>query len=186
MADERQDLTANQLAELFQVNREGLAGAVRGVLGRRADIAEVLQDAYLKALRSLKGGTSPRDPLAWVFVVTLNLSKDLRRKQVRRGGSLPLEEVSSMELSATTPAPTRGAESAEAVAAARSAIARLRDPEKEVFLMRVSGGLTFEAIGSALGIPTGTAKTRMRAALVRLRGQLAAFDMAPERGRETA
>lgn len=186
MAEERQDLTPDRLAALFQDNREGLAGAVRGVLGRRADVLEVLQDAYLKALRSLNGGTSPRDPLAWAFVVTLNLAKDLRRKQIRRGDSLPLEEVSTMELSATTPTPSRGVESAEAVHAARSAIARLRDPEKEVFLMRVSGGLTFDAIGAALGIPTGTAKTRMRAALLRLRGQLAAFDVASERGRETA
>lgn len=183
---ERQDLSANQLAELFQTNREGLAGAVRGVLGGRADVAEVIQDAYLKALRSLRGGTRPNDPLAWIFVVTLNLSRDLRRKQVRRGESLPLEEVSPMQLSATTPAPGTGLESAEAVAAARSAIEHLRDPEKEVFLMRVSAGLTFQAIGEALGIPTGTAKTRMRAALLRLRGRLATLDLAFERGRETA
>jgi len=186
MAEERQELTPDGLAALFQDNREGLAGAVRGVLGGRADVLEVLQDAYLKALRALNRGTAPSEPLAWVFVVTINLAKDLRRKRTRRGESLPLEEVSTLELSVKGPAPAHKLESAEAVSAARSAIGLLRDAEKEVFLMRVSGGLTFDAIGATLGIPTGTAKTRMRTALGRLRGQLAEFNIAASRGKETA
>ena len=49
----------------------------------------------------------------------------------------------------------------------------LEDDVKEVFLLRVSGELTFEAIAEALGIPVGTAKTRMRTALRRLRSHLA-------------
>ena len=76
MAEERQELTPDGLAALFQDNREGLAGAVRGVLGGRADVLEVLQDAYLKALRALNRGTAPSEPLAWVFVVTINLAKE--------------------------------------------------------------------------------------------------------------
>ncbi|MAG59133.1 MAG: RNA polymerase subunit sigma [Planctomycetes bacterium] len=182
---ERQPPTNDELAQLFQDHREGLAGAVRGVLGGRADVQEVIQDAYLKALRSLRAGTEPREPVAWVFVVVLNLAKDLRRKQVRRQPSLPLEDVSAMELSTTTP-PGRGLEHQEALDAARTAIEELRDAEKEVFLLRVSGGLTFGAIGDALGIPTGTAKTRMRSALLRLRGHLASYTPAYQSRRETA
>jgi RNA polymerase sigma-70 factor (ECF subfamily) len=72
----------------------------------------------------------------------------------------------------------------EALTAARSAIHALSEPEKEVFLLRTSGGLTFEAAAEALGIPVGTAKTRMRAALGRLRAALAAHAPATQDGRQ--
>jgi len=52
------------LAELFQAHRQGLAGAVRGVLGRDAEVAEVLQDAFLKCWHGLQRGDLPRDPVA--------------------------------------------------------------------------------------------------------------------------
>ena len=66
-------------------------------------------------------------------------------------------------------------EGREALGAAREAILRLEEDVKQVFLLRVSGELSFEAIAEALGIPVGTAKTRMRTALRRLQKHLAAF-----------
>ena len=89
-----------------------------------------------------------------------------------------------MELTAKEQAPRTKAAASEAVEAARAAIGRLAEPEKAVFLMRVSGGLTFEAAAAALDIPIGTAKTRMRTALARLRRELGAF--ADARGQQAA
>jgi len=54
----------------------------------------------------------------------------------------------------------------------RGAIAELRDEEKEVFLLRQNGELTYEEIADLLNIPSGTVKTRMRLALERLRRAL--------------
>ena len=162
------------LAGLFRQQAEGLGGAVRGVLGGRCDVQEVLQEAFLRAWRALDGGVPPRDPVAWVYVVTLNLAKDLRRRERRRGPKVSIEEVELMDEQATARAPERRLERKEAVAAARAAIHRLGDKQKEVFLLRQSGGLSYEAIASNLGIPVGTAKTRMRAALISLRTNLAA------------
>jgi DNA-directed RNA polymerase specialized sigma24 family protein len=48
----------------------------------------------------------------------------------------------------------------------------LSDVEQQVFLLRVSGELSFEAVANALAIPLGTAKTRMRSALQKLRQKL--------------
>jgi RNA polymerase sigma-70 factor (ECF subfamily) len=79
-----------------------------------------------------------------------------------------------MELPATEAGPHAASERHEAVAAASAAIERLAEPEKEIFLLRTSGGLSFEAAAQALGVPVGTAKTRMRSALLHLRGALAA------------
>lgn len=173
--DPSPELTEARLAELFSAHAAGLRGAVRGVLGGGADLSGTVQDAFVRALDALRAGTAPRDAVAWIFVITINLAKDRRRRRARRAEPLPIDEVPEMELTSDDTAPPRALESDEALRAARDAIQRLGDAEKEVFLMRVSGGLTFEATARALAIPVGTAKTRMRSALQRLRRELVAF-----------
>lgn len=169
------------LAELFQAHRQGLAGSVRSVLGAASDVTEVLQDAFLKCWRSWQTGARPDDPVAWIFVVTWNVAKDARRKRARRPIHEPFDEDSSVTPH-TLPSASRALEQAEAVAQAHAAVAALSDPEQQVFLMRVGGDLSFEAVASALAIPVGTAKTRMRSALMKLRQRLGAVT----RGKESA
>lgn len=165
-----------ELTQLFHEHASGLTGAVRGVLGARADVAEILQEVFLKAWRAMERGTEPQDPLAWIFALTLNHARDVRRKRQRRGPAIDLEEVDSMKLASNGPQPDAALAQAETLGAARTAIGRLSDDQREVFLMRSSAELTFDAIASALGIPVGTAKTRMRAALGSLRLALASHD----------
>ena len=159
------------LAELFQSHRQGLAGAVRGVLGSGADVAEVLQDAFLRCWRAVQRGERPHDPVAWVFVVTWNVAVDARRARQRRPPFRSLDEDGAMEIG-TQEAPGGKLEQDEQLAMAQAAVGRLPDHEKQVFLLRVAAGLTFEAVAGALAIPVGTAKTRMRAALQSLRKSL--------------
>lgn len=169
----------HRLADLFRHHADGLAGAVRGVLGQRADVQEILQEAFLRAFRSLQDGFAPRHPVAWMFVITMNLAKDQRRKEQRNNHAgktvRGLEDINPMELQSKEPGPTAGLEQAEAVAAAQRAIHELRPQEREVFLLRTSAGLSFQEAADALSIPIGTAKTRMRSALARLRQRLVKF-----------
>jgi RNA polymerase sigma-70 factor (ECF subfamily) len=162
-----------ELPLLFQAHRNGLVGAVRSVLGGSADATEVLQDAFLKCWRSWRQGTRPHDPVAWIFVVVWNVAVDARRRRQRRPVHEPLHEESDVAPRTLT-SPSRDLEQREAVARAQAAVAGLSDPEQQVFLMRVGGELTFDAIAAALAIPVGTAKTRMRSALQKLRQKLGA------------
>jgi len=161
------------LQQLFQTHRHGLAGAVRSVLGAAVDAAELLQDAFLKCWRQWQQGTRPADPVAWIFVITWNTAIDARRRQQRRPRHETLDEETTVTTT-TQLSPSHVLEQREAVASAQAAIARLADPEQQVFLMRTAGELTFEAIAAALAIPVGTAKTRMRSALSKLRTTLGA------------
>jgi RNA polymerase sigma-70 factor (ECF subfamily) len=178
---------ADQLARLFHQHADGLTGAIRAVLGPRAELADVLQEAFARVLAGARRGAAPADPVAWIFVVTMNLAKDLRRRRARRRDPETIEDEAMDGITSdgrtragalADGSPHERLERSEALAAARSAIARLPDGEKEIFLMRTSAGLTFESAARALGIPVGTAKTRMRAALAHLRWALARF--APE------
>jgi RNA polymerase sigma-70 factor, ECF subfamily len=170
------------LEALFQEHARGLSGAIRSILGRNADVGEVLQQAFLQALKWERRGRRAGDAVAWIFVLTMNVARDQLRRERRRARALPVQEVDPRELVAMkgeeSAGPRPRLEHAEWLAAARRGIERLRDPEKEVFLLRVSAGRSFGAIAAMLAIPEGTAKTRMRSALQFLRRQLRAF--APE------
>jgi RNA polymerase sigma factor (sigma-70 family) len=168
------------LLALFQDHRAGLAGAVRSVLGNAADHAEVLQEAFTRALVAARAGRIRADPVGFVFVVAMNCARDVRRRADRR--SRDRSDEDPMELPSPDAPPDARMQRDELVARARLAIARLDDPEKEVFVLRVSGGLSFEAVADSLSIPLGTAKTRMRAALSRLRRELGAAPFGPDLG----
>lgn len=159
------------LTQLFQTHRRGLAGSVRSVLGTSADVTELLQEAFLKCWRHWQSGHRPNDPVAWIFVVVWNVAIDARRSRQRRPIHETLDEDSTLATT-THPSPPRALEQREAVARAQAAVAGLSEPEQQVFLLRVSGELTFEAAAEALSIPVGTAKTRMRSALHKLRQTL--------------
>jgi RNA polymerase sigma-70 factor, ECF subfamily len=159
------------LTELFQTHRQGLAGAVRSVLGPSADVHELLQDAFLKCWQSWQHGTRPTDPVAWIFVVTWNAAVDARRRRQRQPHHESLHE-DTMLAPTTHPSPSHALEQLEALARAHAAVAGLDASEQQVFLMRVAGELTYEGVAAALSIPVGTAKTRMRTALQKLRQAL--------------
>jgi RNA polymerase sigma-70 factor (ECF subfamily) len=69
--------------------------------------------------------------------------------------------------------PSEMMEEQEVLQRLRQAIMNLRPDEKEVFLLRQNGDLTYDQIAEIRGSPVGTIKTQMRSALQKLRKQLA-------------
>jgi RNA polymerase sigma-70 factor (ECF subfamily) len=68
--------------------------------------------------------------------------------------------------------PDAGAMHRERLAMLRGAIGRLRPEQREIFLLRQDGQMTYEQIAEAVSSPVGTVKTRMRLALAKLRESL--------------
>lgn len=83
-----------------------------------------------------------------------------------------MDEPTAEGLKSSADDPATDSVRREEVAQLRQALLGLRPEEKEVFLLRENGDLTYEQMAEALGIPVGTVKTRMRTALARLRGVL--------------
>src|SRR3954452_15053715 len=128
----------------FNDCRAELVSTLYYVLGNRDDAQDVAQDAFMKCWRTRSGLPDIRNLRAWIFRVGLNAAKDLQRNAWRRrarsmADGLPVEEPA-------TASPADMLEEREEQTRLRQALHELRPEEKEVFLLRQNGELTYEEI----------------------------------------
>ncbi len=150
----------------FQSAVFGLAVSIT----RDAAVAEdVAQEVFLRAWRAA-GGYDPRrgSVLTWLLTITRNAAIDAVR--ARRG--TPTESDVLDQLVNDTLQGPDPAESALRRLESERAVERLRElapAQARAVVLAVIGGCTAAEVGRHEGIPLGTAKTRIRTGLRRLR-----------------
>ncbi len=151
----------------FHELRDELISTLVYVLGNRDDALDAVQDAFLKCWRARDTVAEVQNLRAWIFRVGLNTAKD----QQRSAWSRKVKPLGAEETMLVSREPKSGAdlEDEESLRLLRTAIAQLRTDEKEVFLLRQNGNLTYEQIAEIRQAPVGTVKTQMRSALSKLR-----------------
>jgi RNA polymerase sigma-70 factor (ECF subfamily) len=154
------------LTEAFARFGDELVRALCSLLGDPDDARDVAQEAFLKCWRSRDRLAGVRDLKAWIFRVGLNAARDLRRNAWHKRRR-PLANAEF--LCDRGGAPAQAVLLQETLQRLGAALAELRPEEREVFVMRQQGSLSYEQIALRQGAPLGTVKTRMRAALARLR-----------------
>src|SRR5262245_48013487 len=158
---------SDHLVRAFNDFRDELISTLWFVLGNHEDARDAAQEAFLKCWRAQANLKEIRNLRAWIYRIALNVARDQQRSAwYRRSKPFPAEETL---LTGGDCAPEKVAERQEAVDRVRKAIRHLRQDEKEVFLMRQNGDLTFEQIAEIRRTPIGTVKTQMRSALHKLR-----------------
>ncbi len=163
--------TGELLLRTFTDLRDELVSTLCFILGNAEDAQDVAQEAFLRCWRTREGLPEVHNLRAWIFRVGLNAAKDLQRSAWRRRVK-PLLGADAMPTSDTA-SPTGGLEEQESLQQLRQALLHLRPEEKEVFLLRQNGELTYEQIAELHNRPVGTVKTQMRSALQKLRKILA-------------
>src|SRR5437868_972445 len=155
------------LVAMFNQVRDELVSTLLYLLGNADDAQDAAQEAFLKCWRARATVPDVQNLRAWIFRVGLNAAKDFQRSAWNRK-SRPLPEDDLM-LPTRDEAPGQSVEDQEALDRLRQAIGQLRQDEKEVFLLRQNGDLTYEQIAEIRNAPVGTVKTQMRTALIKLR-----------------
>lgn len=154
------------LETLFRDARGELLGTLFYLIGNMEDAKDALQETFLKCWRKQEQVDSIENLKAWVFRIALNTGRDIRKTAwKRRRQSLAEDAI----MFSTSESPEADLVRNEQINQLSQAVMRLRPKEQEVFLLRQNGGLTYEQIADATGLPLGTVKTRMRAAISRLR-----------------
>ncbi|HEY7423099.1 MAG TPA: RNA polymerase sigma factor [Gemmataceae bacterium] len=159
------------LLRTFTDLRDELVSTLCFMLGNADDAQDVAQETFLRCWRTQEGLPDIHNLRAWIFRVGLNAAKDLQRSAWRRRVK-PLLGADAMPMTENV-SPLTGLEEQESLQRLRQALLHLRPEEKEVFLLRQNGELTYEQIAELYDRPVGTVKTQMRSALQKLRKILA-------------
>jgi RNA polymerase sigma-70 factor, ECF subfamily len=158
---------ADRLTRAFSEMRDELVSTLLYILSNRDDAQDAAQEAFVKCWRSQDSLPDVHNLRAWIFRVGLNTAKDMQRSAWhRKAKGFVTDETLIVGRES---APGEQLEDQEDLARLRVAILELRPEEKEVFLLRQNGGLTYEEIAELRKAPVGTVKTQMRSALQKLR-----------------
>lgn len=144
--------------------------------GNPEDAADMTQEAFLKAYRSLSSFRGDSSFPSWLYRITSNVCLDFLRSKSRRPAvSLTTETDEGEETELEIPDTAQNPEEQLMSKLTRDAIKRgldtLAPEQKEILLLREIGGLSYEEISKSLGLELSTVKTR----IFRARKRLAAF-----------
>jgi RNA polymerase sigma-70 factor (ECF subfamily) len=148
----------------FQRVAFGVAVAVTGDPGAAEDVA---QRAFEQAWRHASVYDSRRGSVrAWLTTITHNLAVDL----VRARSALPMDpDDLPGVITAMTEGPERMVVARDSARGVREALGRLPAPQARAVAMSGIYGMTARQVAETEGIPLGTAKTRIRDGLLKLR-----------------
>jgi RNA polymerase sigma-70 factor (ECF subfamily) len=152
-------------AELYDACADRLHHYLAVRLASREDASDVLQAAFLRAVKSRRRFRGVENPVAYLFQIARN--EAVRWAKRRRGNDRPLAAV---EIFAVSEDAHGQQDDAEIVAAA---LERLTVEDRELIELKVFANLTLREIADVTGLPQGTVATRYRRVLESLRPWLA-------------
>jgi len=145
-------------------------------IGREEDARDVVQEAFLRAFRGLKGFKGEAKFSSWLYRITLNLCRDWMRKARRAPLIQVPESEDGLDMAEQMPSTAESVEELvnrqQMSAAVAKAMGELPDEQRTAILMKEFHGLTFQEIADALDCPLSTVKTRLYQGLSVLRRRL--------------
>lgn len=156
------------LGELADRYERALLGLARGLCdGDEAAARDVVQEAWLRVIKYGGSFDSRSSVRTWLYRVVINRSHDWRTARRREGtGTRDAEALSVI------PTHEQKESATELNGTLRAAMDRLSASSRLVVLLCYHHALTHEQAAEVLGVPLGTVKSRLHAALGVLRGAL--------------
>jgi RNA polymerase sigma-70 factor, ECF subfamily len=139
------------------------------ISGSTADAADIAQEAFVKAHRSLPKLTDPTTVRSWMLRIVANEAKNHLRGRDRRRRR---DERYGAWVVAAVPDPETSALDADAARDLSLALGRIGARDREVLAYRYFAGLSEAETAAAAGVAVGTVKSRTARALTRLRAEM--------------
>jgi RNA polymerase sigma-70 factor (ECF subfamily) len=146
-------------------------GLAYSMIGDTEAAEEVTQEALIRVWRHAPVFDARRGSVTtWVLTITRNLSIDALR--LRRAVPIDPDEFLTLGLISNEGLPEESAMAGESVPALRAALATLPADQRRALVLAAVWGKTAAEISESESIPLGTAKTRIRAGMSKLRAAM--------------
>jgi RNA polymerase sigma-70 factor (ECF subfamily) len=160
---------------LMRRHNERVYRAARAIVRDESEAEDVMQQAYVNAYANLRQFNRQAQFATWLTRIAINESlARVRRKQRYEPFEEERSNVEGFVKRESPRDPEREAASGELRQLLESAIDRLPDGAREVFMLRDVEGMSTSEVGMALGISDDAVKTRLSRARAALRHDLMA------------
>jgi RNA polymerase sigma-70 factor (ECF subfamily) len=143
-------------------------------LGDRAAAEDVFQDTFLKVHEAAAGFDLQRRFRPWLFTIAANTARDLMRSRARRPANSSQNLGMNRDEDPTqwidlVPSPGEmpgeALDKTELAERVRSTVMEMPDSLRQILLLSYFEQFPYKEIGDILGIPLGTVKSRLHAAV---------------------
>jgi RNA polymerase sigma-70 factor (ECF subfamily) len=163
--------------QVFEAHERGVHAAAMRILGNAAQAQDVVQDVFLRVWRRPGSFDANRGEIgSYLRMMARSRALDLWREGQAAGrASDRLTVVVGGEEGRLEDQPAAVLERDDARARVREALRLLPEPQREALVLAYWGGLTADEIARRERVPLGTAKSRIRLGLQRLRQECPAL-----------
>jgi len=162
---------------VYDEQSRGVYAAAFRITGNAAQAQDVVQDVFLRVWRKPRSFDSKRGELgSYLRLMARSRALDLWREGQAFGrASDRLKVVVAQEETRPGDRPAVAAEQGAEREAVREALRALPEAQREALVLAYWGGLTADQIAQRSDVPLGTAKSRIRLGLAKLREECGAF-----------
>ena len=164
---------ANSLARLYDECAPTLLGLALKMMKNKADAEEIVLDVFEQVWRTAHSFDSARGSVwRWLTLLVRSRAVDRIRTATFKRDRDCIAIGEDWELVSHDPLPDRRTIFNEERSLINSALQLLPSEQRQAVELAYFSGLTHVEIASELGVPLGTIKTRIRAAIDKLRASL--------------
>lgn len=158
---------SSAFGELYDRYADRVLALLVRLLRDRRDADDVLQETFWQVWRTAASYDAGRaNPVAWMLLIARSRAIDALRRQARR----PMQELNQEP--STQRDPANHLQMLELSDRVRNAMARLGEDQRQAIQLSYYSGMSHQEIADELSIPLGTAKTRIRQGMLKLRDLL--------------
>jgi RNA polymerase sigma-70 factor (ECF subfamily) len=148
-----------------------LNGLLLRILARPEDAEEVLLDVYMKAWKYAARYSLQRGSVqSWLMIMARNAAIDRIRQKRAQPQTMSFEPESTAEPASADATPEERTAERERRRKVQIVLSELPPEQREAVELAFFGGLSHAELAERLHQPLGTIKSRIRMALIRLRG----------------
>ena len=155
--------------ELCLPHLDAAYNLARWLVGSDANAEDVVQEAYVRALKGFKGfrGNNAR---AWILAIVRNTAHSWLKKQAKRSYLVSFDPAIHTRRKLE---PLSESSHEERVQQLDEALSKLPVEMREILILREIEGWSYEQLASTLNVPSDTVMFRLSQARQRLRRELA-------------